>query len=85
MAMSTRNKHQLFHLGRIGLYAFLPYSLPCIAIGGAYYALFQRKQDHSGLHMTPLSPPLPSPPSRPTSPPWSSSAASTSNPYPNVS
>ncbi len=48
MAISQENKERLFRLGQLGLYLFLPYSLTCIAIGGVYYALFQRKDDHSG-------------------------------------
>ncbi len=46
--MNDTHRNRLFRLGLFAAYAIVPYSLTCMAIGGAYYALFEKSDDHSG-------------------------------------
>ncbi len=46
--MNPVNRDRLYKVGVCAAYAAVPYSLSCMLIGGVYYGLFARREDHSG-------------------------------------
>ncbi len=46
--MNDATRRRLFNLGLMASYVVLPYSVTCMVIGGIYYRLFEKEEDHSG-------------------------------------
>ncbi len=46
--MNDAQRNRLFKLGLFAAYTIVPYSLTCMAIGGIYYTLVEKREDQSG-------------------------------------